>query len=231
MVTILTWLTNLMQGHIGLAVLGAFLWGSASVILSPCHLASIPLVIGYVTTQKTDKSRAFGLSFVFALGILISMLTLGIITGILGRMLGDIGVLGRVLGVLLFVGMGLYLLDILRLPSFSLPNQAAFSGGGYKASLILGVLFGTVLGPCAFAFFIPILGMVFYSVKSFPVYSGILIASYALGHSIVIVLAGTMASVLVPYMQKKISSSLVVWTRRVFGVAFIVAAVYMYIIP
>ena len=33
-----------MTGSIGLALVGSFLWGMVSVLFSPCHLASIPLI-------------------------------------------------------------------------------------------------------------------------------------------------------------------------------------------
>ena len=47
-ITINNWIT----GAPALAALGCFLWGMVSVLLSPCHLASIPLVMAYVAGQK-----------------------------------------------------------------------------------------------------------------------------------------------------------------------------------
>ena len=37
-----------MMGATILAALGCFLWGMVSVLFSPCHLASIPLIVAYV---------------------------------------------------------------------------------------------------------------------------------------------------------------------------------------
>jgi cytochrome c-type biogenesis protein len=40
-----------MGSGVGLAAVGCFLWGVVSVLFSPCHLASIPLIVGYVAGQ------------------------------------------------------------------------------------------------------------------------------------------------------------------------------------
>ncbi|EIM63881.1 Crp/Fnr family transcriptional regulator [Desulfobacter postgatei] len=37
-----------MTGGLALAAPGCFIWGVISVLFSPCHLASIPLIVGYV---------------------------------------------------------------------------------------------------------------------------------------------------------------------------------------
>ncbi|MFZ1201003.1 MAG: cytochrome C biosynthesis protein, partial [Desulfobacterales bacterium] len=36
-----------------IAFAGAFAWGMISVLFSPCHLASIPLIVAYVGGQQT----------------------------------------------------------------------------------------------------------------------------------------------------------------------------------
>ncbi|MFH1214471.1 MAG: cytochrome c biogenesis protein CcdA, partial [Candidatus Neomarinimicrobiota bacterium] len=74
------------------ALMAAFIWGILSILLSPCHLTSIPLIIGFINGQgKVTTRRAFQLSLLFAVGILITIGLIGVITGLLGRMLGDIG--------------------------------------------------------------------------------------------------------------------------------------------
>ncbi|RLB96748.1 MAG: cytochrome C biosynthesis protein, partial [Deltaproteobacteria bacterium] len=42
-----------MTGGLAVAAAGAFLWGMVSVLFSPCHLASIPLIVAYVGGQGT----------------------------------------------------------------------------------------------------------------------------------------------------------------------------------
>ena len=50
--TLFTWVTKLLSGHPLLGLLGAFIWGILSILLSPCHLASIPLIVGFISQQE-----------------------------------------------------------------------------------------------------------------------------------------------------------------------------------
>jgi cytochrome c-type biogenesis protein len=96
------------------ALAGAFLWGTASVLLSPCHLAGIPLVVGFLSEQKElSRGGAVSLSALFALGNLITIALIGLVTGLLGRILGDLGGITRYLTFGLLVLVGLYLLGLL----------------------------------------------------------------------------------------------------------------------
>jgi cytochrome c-type biogenesis protein len=45
---ILTAFGNAFAASAALALPAAFLWGVLSVVLSPCHLSSIPLVVAYM---------------------------------------------------------------------------------------------------------------------------------------------------------------------------------------
>ena len=93
-----------------------FTWGILSILLSPCHLSSIPLVVGYIASQgKISVGRTFNISLVFALGILITIALIGVITASLGRLMGDVGVWGNYFVAVIFLLVGLYLLDILKL--------------------------------------------------------------------------------------------------------------------
>lgn len=174
------------------ALAGSFLWGIASVVLSPCHLSSIPLVMGFVGKESHGaQGRALGLSATFTVGIFISMLALGAATALLGRLLGDVGSWGYWLGAAVFVLVGLMLLDVFSLPQLTIGNQERFRGGGFSAALVLGMLFGTVLGPCAFAFLMPVLGLAFAQADGHPAFAAALVAAYAVGHGAVIMLAGS----------------------------------------
>jgi cytochrome c-type biogenesis protein len=71
------------------ALTAAFVWGVLSVLLSPCHLAGIPLVVGYIGDREVRRTReAFLISFLFALGILATIAAIGALTAVAGRMLG-----------------------------------------------------------------------------------------------------------------------------------------------
>jgi len=109
------------------AILASFVWGILSILLSPCHLSSIPLIVGFIGGQaKITIRRAFILSFLFAFGILITIGLVGLITGLTGRMLGDIGAFGNIFVALIFFIIGLHLLDIIPLPFIGKIGQPKF---------------------------------------------------------------------------------------------------------
>jgi len=201
------------------ALLGAFLWGTASVLLSPCHLSSIPLVMGFIGMESRGKqSRALLLSSVFTLGIMGSMLALGIVTSALGRILGDVGSWVNWLAAAVFILVGLMLLDVITLPSFNIGNNERLRGGGIPAALMLGLLFGTILGPCAFAFLMPVLGLVFANASTNPTFSAILILAYAMGHGTVIILAGSVSTPMMKFLQAPRNLRFISWMRKLFGI-------------
>lgn len=216
----------MLYGNAWPALAGSLLWGIASVVLSPCHLSSIPLVMGFVAKESRGaQSRALLLSVVFTLGIMVSMLVLGLITATLGRLLGDVGSWGYWLGAVVFVLVGLLLLDVIHLPSLSL-NQNRFRGGGVPAALLLGTLFGTVLGPCAFAFLMPVLGVVFASAAERPLFATGLVSAYAIGHGAVIVLAGSASVWTMSLVQNSHSTRWIGIARKIAGALCLVLAVW-----
>ncbi len=82
-----------MTGGVAIAAAGCFLWGVISVLFSPCHLASIPLIVGYVGGQeKMVQPKQAGIySVLFTTGLFITIALIGIVCALLGRMLGDVG--------------------------------------------------------------------------------------------------------------------------------------------
>jgi cytochrome c-type biogenesis protein len=219
-------LTIALTGSTGLALVAAFAWGVASILLSPCHLSSIPLVIGYISTEKDRTTgRTFLLALLFALGILVTIALLGAGTAAMGRLLGDIGLWGNLLVALVFFVMGLALLDVVEL-SWALPSGPSMRGRGLVGALALGLLFGVGLGPCTFAFMAPVLGVVFGTASSSPQLAILLLVAFALGHCSVIVLAGTLAHLVARYLAWTSASRGTHFMRRVAGALVILAGVY-----
>src|ERR1035437_5908232 len=96
MENLFTTLSHAVEGAPLIALAASLVWGILSVILSPCHLSSIPLIIGFISDQgKLTTRRAFGLSFLFGLGILVTITLIGVVTAAMGRMLGDVGKYGN----------------------------------------------------------------------------------------------------------------------------------------
>ena len=73
-----TTLTHAVEGTPAIALAAAFVWGILSILLSPCHLASIPLIVGFIDKQgRMSTRRAFAISALFAVGILITIAAIG----------------------------------------------------------------------------------------------------------------------------------------------------------
>lgn len=173
------------------ALVASFAWGICSVLLSPCHLASIPLLIAYVNNQEVKTARhAAGLSTLFASGILATMALIGVSTAIAGRMTGDTGALGGYVMSAVFILIGLHLMDIISIPWFGTHKEKIHRKGGWGA-LLLGLLFGIASGPCTFAFLAPILAVVFNTATDHALFGILLLALYAIGHCTVLIIAGT----------------------------------------
>lgn len=119
---IFTTLTHAVEGVPAMAMAAAMVWGVLSIVLSPCHLASIPLIVGFIDQQgRITTRRAFTIALLFAVGILVTIGAIGVITAAAGRMLGDVGRYGNYFVAVIFFVVGLYLLDAIRLP---LPGAA-----------------------------------------------------------------------------------------------------------
>ena len=109
-----TTLTHAVEGTPAIALGAAFLWGILSILLSPCHLASIPLIVGFIDEQgRMSTRRAFAISTLFAVGILITIAAIGAITAAAGRMMGDVGRYGNYFVAAIFFLVGLHLLDVI----------------------------------------------------------------------------------------------------------------------
>ena len=222
-----TWLSRAVEGSAGLALCAAFTWGVLSIVLSPCHLASIPLIVGFIGQQgRIATRRAFGISFLFALGILITIGVIGIITAAAGRMLGDVGRYGNYFVAVIFFGVGLYLLGAIGLP---IPDAArpGMKRKGLLAAFVLGLVFGVALGPCTFAYMAPMLAVTFKLATTNLSYGMMLLLLYGLGHCAVIVLAGTFTEVVQHYLDWNERSKGAVILKRVCGGLVLLGGVYL----
>jgi cytochrome c-type biogenesis protein len=121
MAELLTAFGRAFESSASLALPAAFLWGVLSVLLSPCHLSSIPLVVAYMSggDELPTGRRAVLLAGSFALGILVSIAAVGAVTVAAGRMAGDVGRVGTWLLAAVFFAVGLNLLGVLPLPTWS----------------------------------------------------------------------------------------------------------------
>jgi cytochrome c-type biogenesis protein len=222
-----TWLTHAVEGTPALALGAAFVWGILSILLSPCHLASIPLIVGFIDEQgRISTRRAFLISTLFAVGILITIGAIGAITAAAGRMMGDVGRWGNYFVAAIFFIVGLHLLGVIPMP-WSGPGQVGMKRKGMLAAFILGLVFGIAIGPCTFAYMAPMLGVTFKLAATNIGYGVLLLAVYGVGHCSVIVVAGTSTELVQRYLDWNEASKGAVILKKVCGVLVLLAGVYL----
>lgn len=179
-----------MGSGVGLAALGCFLWGVVSVLFSPCHLASIPLIVGYVAGQdKLVEGRQAALyAGLFTSGLFLTIAAIGVICALLGRMLGDVGPYWTIVVGLILLWVAMDMLGVAKC-SMGGSLMGRFKLRGMGGAFVLGLAYGILSGSCTFGFIAPILAVITVQEK---IATGILlIVLFGLGHCIPIVIAGS----------------------------------------
>ena len=222
-----TTLTHAVEGTPAVAIVAALVWGVLSIILSPCHLASIPLIVGFIDEQgRISTRRAFYISTLFSVGILVTIGLIGAATAAVGRMMGDVGRYGNWFVALIFFLVGLHLLDVIPMP-WSGPGNVGMKRKGALAAFILGLVFGIALGPCTFAYMAPMLGVTFKLASTNLTYGVFLLLMYGVGHCSVIVFAGTFTEVIQRYLNWNERSKGAVLLKKICGVLVILGGLWM----
>jgi len=207
-----------------LAYLGVFLGGILSSS-SPCVLATIPLVIGYVGGySEGDRRKAFLYSLTFIIGLSITFTVLGAIASLVG---GLFGVISRtsyfiVGGVAIAIGLHLIGLFEWNLP---IPFQLQPKKRGILGAFLLGLFFGMVSSPCA----TPILALIltFVAAKGEIIYGTSLLFIYAIGHCALIFLAGTATGFVESFAKSKGISNITTWGKRIGGLIVALVGIYL----
>jgi len=220
-------LSRAVEGSPAIALGASVVWGILSIILSPCHLASIPLIVGFISGQgRVSTARASGIATLFAVGILVTIAAIGALTAAAGRMMGDVGRWGNYFVALIFFVVGLHLLGVIPMP-WSGPGQVKLKRKGLFAAFILGLVFGLALGPCTFAYMAPMLAVTFKLAETAPLYGASLLLAYGVGHCSVIVLAGTSTEVVQRFLDWNEQSKGVTVVKYVCGVLVILGGVWL----
>jgi cytochrome c-type biogenesis protein len=181
---------------------GASYMGGVVATASPCILASIPLVIGFVGGYAGgNKKQAFFYSLTFVVGLAVVMSILGAIAALMGTMFGDVGVYWYFVVAVILMVMGLQLSGLINLKLGGASQKFLPQRTGLVGALILGGLFGLVLSPCASPVLAVILTLA--AVKGEVAYGSTLLFAYALGQGTLIILAGTFTGVIESFLQSR----------------------------
>ncbi len=215
---------SIIQNNHSLAFLAVFTGGLISAV-SPCVLAAIPLIIGYVGGySEGDKKKAAIYSFVFILGLSITFTVLGAAAAAMGRFLSFAGQWLYIGLAVIAVAMGLQLMDVISIP---LPFQKTHQvkSRGLWGALLLGLLTGTVSSPCA----TPVLAVIlaYVSTQGDIMYGGSLLFAYAVGHCALIFIAGLSVGLTESMVSSNGIKNFSLYSRRFSGAMLVAGGLYL----
>jgi cytochrome c-type biogenesis protein len=182
---------------------------------SPCVLATIPLVVGYVGGYSDgDRRKAFRYSLAFILGLSLTFTAFGAAAGLLGTMFGTLGgpwylIVGFIALVMGGQMMGLY--------EICLPIKSDFKPkrGGLVGSFLLGLFFGVVSSPCATPVLVVLLTLV--ASKGQVLYGIALLFCYAIGHCLLMLFASTFTGFVEGFVKARGVMNFSIWSKRISG--------------
>ncbi len=167
--------------------------GGLLTSLGPCSLSLLPITVAYLSGFNNTQS-AFQRSLAFCSGIVLSLVLLGSISGLLGRIYGQVPSLIPTLAALIAILMGLNLLGILRiqLPSGPNPNIWQEKVPISLAPITAGIAFGLAASPCSTPVLAVLLGWIAQTGN--PITGIILLICFGAGQVVPLLIAGTVAA-------------------------------------
>ncbi len=223
MQTLLENIQMIVQNQHGLAFVAVFIDGLISAA-SPCVLAAIPLIIGYVGGySEGSKNKAALFSLVFVIGLSITFTLLGAAASVMGQFLGFMGRWLYLGLAVIAIFMGLQLMGIISIP---LPFQKtrAVKTKGLLGAFLLGMLTSTVSSPCA----TPVLAVIlaYVSTQGDLVYGGSLLFVYALGHCALIFIAGLSVGLTENIISSTGAKNFSLYAKKLSGAILFLVGVY-----
>jgi cytochrome c-type biogenesis protein len=219
-----------MTGGIAIAAAGCFLWGMISVLFSPCHMASIPLIVSYVAGQNQTLEARQGAKYAlaFTIGLFITIALVGIVCSLLGRMLGEIGPYWTILVGAVLIWVALDMMGV---------SVCSMSGGlmgklklkGLSGAFGLGLAYGLLSGSCTFGFIAPILA--FITIQKQIAVGIFYIVLFGIGHCIPIAVAGSSTALVQRILENGNFQKGSIWFRKAAGIAIGLFGLYFIVNP
>jgi len=214
---------EMITNNVFLAIILSFIAGLISSF-APCTLAQIPLIIGYVGGYTdNDKKKPLIYSLCFALGITITFTIFGVVASVFGKTIGMKSDFWYIILAFLMFLIGLQILGIIDI----IPKKSKIQSGkkGALGALILGLFSGIFSSPCSTPVLIIVLSYV--ADKSNIVLGIIMLFLYSLGHSLLIVVAGTSVGFTQRVVQSNKMEKAANIIKYILGTLIMILGLYM----
>lgn len=236
-------LTELMRENLWFAPLLSL---AAGIVTSftPCSLSAVPMVLAYVGAASDNKKRAFRLSAVMALGMAAAFAVFGSVASAIGHAMHEMGHWWHVLLGILMVIMALQVWGVIHLlpgdehedcghdedcECHSHGKKKFIKGTGYGGAFLTGALGGVFASHCATPVMLALLTMVLEAGRG--LWWGILLmVLYALGHSVLLLAAGTSYGAVEEVMNRPGSKKLGKILRVAVGILIFAIGIGMFFV-
>lgn len=194
---------------------------------NPCVLVTIPLMVGAAGAyQGEDKSywKSIKFSLCFVAGISLSFTALGLVAGLFGNAVSLSGPIWTYVVAIICILMGLMFADVISF-SIKMPQVLTRPKTGLWGAFFLGLMFGVISTPCA----VPILAVLLTLIASggSPVYGGLLLFCYSIGHSLLILVAGGSIGAIQAYINNKGLTNVSMIIRKIAGLLITAFGLYL----
>ena len=215
------------SGNFQLMLLGLSFIGGLIASISPCSLAMLPIVIGYIGgfNENDNKNTLLQLtSFVIGSAIVFSII--GILCAVTGKVFISIaGGYFLIFIASLLLAMGLHLLGLLEinLPTLISKIPSNSNNSKYLYPMLLGALFAIGGTPCS----TPILPriMSFAAITNNILISLLMLFMFALGEGVILVFAGMFTNLIKQIDTVAKYSEIFL---KLIGIIMIIASVFLY---
>jgi cytochrome c-type biogenesis protein len=212
----------LASGSLWLAAVGAFVGGGLTA-MNPCVLVMVPLLIGFIGGMGKEMTtfRSFLYTLVFVLGFsveLIVLFTVGLTAAPFLQSQYMVYVVAAIC-----VLLGLHFMDLFHIP-LPISQDKLPQATGFMGAALFGFMFGLVSLPCTGPALLLIMSII--PVKG-PVFGGVMMLCYGIGHCLLILAVGTSAGAARHVLGSKRLHTANLVVKRVAGA--VLAGVGLYI--
>lgn len=190
----------------------------AGIITSftPCSLASVPMLLACVGASGAGPKKAFRLSLSMACGMAVTFGIFGSVASAIGHHMHEAGHWWAVLMGILMILMALQVFGVIHVIPHVHVSEAT-TKKGYAGAFLTGALGGLFASHCAIPVMVALLALVAELGKN-AWWGVLLMILYALGHSILLIAAGTGYSYVEKIIHDPRCEAVSVWLRRILGV-------------